>query len=237
MSEKTSEQLSALLDGELDAGELGEVVSQLKNDPQLLQSMGRYHLIGDAIRGELSSVSGLDVSSKVMHAIESSESTPRLAEVIPFAAAKVKSGVSTAQPAPYRKAWFKPAAGVAVAASVALATVVVIRDFEGTTSGQPGPAVAQVNPAPVAAVPQSNASQTVVQVKSSGDMRVSSGAQPYYVSIPENLQSVPLYQSQDEWLNHYVVNHSEYTGRGTMQGMVPYARVVTYEPRTVTTGK
>lgn len=61
------ERLSAFMDGELEDAEAALQVRRLKEDPALQAAWDRYHLIGDAMRGEVAFVSGLTtrVSAKL----------------------------------------------------------------------------------------------------------------------------------------------------------------------------
>ena len=53
MTDTMTERISALLDSELSSGEQGNTVDQLHRQEELKQTWDRYHLIGDAIRGEV----------------------------------------------------------------------------------------------------------------------------------------------------------------------------------------
>ena len=46
------EQISSLMDGELDADQAGRQFTRLKNDPQAQANWEIFHLIGDAMRGD-----------------------------------------------------------------------------------------------------------------------------------------------------------------------------------------
>ena len=50
MSDRLNEQLSALLDGELSAGEAELLLRRLDRDAELRGTLSRYTLIGDALR-------------------------------------------------------------------------------------------------------------------------------------------------------------------------------------------
>ncbi|MCY4210911.1 MAG: sigma-E factor negative regulatory protein [Gammaproteobacteria bacterium] len=49
MNEMTKEQLSALMDGEAD-GQQRELIDELLQDPELLETWSRYHLISDCLQ-------------------------------------------------------------------------------------------------------------------------------------------------------------------------------------------
>jgi len=68
------DQLSALMDGEFDTESAEHVITSVKSGGELRSCWARYHLIGDAMRGEVGrggvQVSH-DFSRRVMHALES----------------------------------------------------------------------------------------------------------------------------------------------------------------------
>jgi sigma-E factor negative regulatory protein RseA len=94
--------------------------------------------------------------------------------------------------------WLRPAGGLAVAATVAMVMVITLTDQQ-TESGTA--VVANVGQQPVQAMPVNNAT-------------------PRYASPGMALPAVNL--------NSYVTEHSEYAAQDTMQGMMPYARAVSY---------
>jgi len=121
-------QISALMDGELDAHEAADVLRALSRDPDQQNDWHLYHLIGDALRQE--PCLAMDVAARVTHLlafeptvlapVRASRNRPRWQRPLMAAAATV--------------------AGVAVVAWVALVPV--------AESGHP--AIASANP-PVAA--------------------------------------------------------------------------------------
>ena len=94
--------------------------------------------------------------------------------------------------------WFRPVGGLAVAATVAMVMVFTLTD-QPTDSGNA--VVADVGQQPVQAMPVNN-------------------AMPRYAGPELALPAVNL--------NSYVTEHSEYAAQDTMQGMMPYARAVSY---------
>ena len=108
------------------------------------------------------------------------------------------------KPRPERKplfdfgAWLRPVGGLAVAATVAMVMVVTLTDQQTTTNST---AVANVGQQPVQSLPVVNTA-------------------PVYAR-PGN--AVPAVN-----LNSYVTEHSEYAAHDTIQGLLPYARSVSY---------
>ncbi|MFP4209181.1 MAG: sigma-E factor negative regulatory protein [Wenzhouxiangella sp.] len=101
MTEVNREQLSCLMDGELERRSCDFLVRRLATDPALSDRWQRYHLIRACLQRELSSPAGL--AERVAAALD--EETPMPAE-------------TTA------RRWLKPLGGVAIAASVAVAALV-----------------------------------------------------------------------------------------------------------------
>ena len=62
-------QLSALIDGEFDLEEAEHIIAALKVDGDTKDAWKHYHLIGDAIRGDIDGKA--DFSAKIMQALES----------------------------------------------------------------------------------------------------------------------------------------------------------------------
>ena len=106
MSEQIREQVSAFLDGELPNSETELLLKRLTRDLELRESFGRYALIGEAIRGPGRGVLTRGFSGRVNLAIDGE----------PAAA----NGPHAPDRAPR---WWRPLAGVAVAAGVAVVAV------------------------------------------------------------------------------------------------------------------
>ena len=196
-SEQREEQLSALLDDALSDEQLQFFMDDLKRDPIAdTESAQRYRLIGDAMRDEIDQSSFIDVSAAVHRAVEQEpvhNEVPEKAKTPSFNLAALFS------------AWVKPLTGMAVAASVAMVTLVTfntVQDNGDATSAQ----VAQISPVQFA--PINRVSPEIsrnVQVASTLDIS----------------KTTPQQQKQ---LNQYLLQHSGYASQITMQGMMPYVR-------------
>lgn len=106
-SDETGEQLSALVDGALSARDSDQLLAALSADEDLRTRWRRYHLIGDALRGE---PVGRNVADRVRAAVA--------AEPTALAPRRVHA---RAMPR-----WLVPAAGLAAAASVGALTVLLV---------------------------------------------------------------------------------------------------------------
>lgn len=106
MSEKQSESLSALMDGELDELAVRRLFNDMDGNPNLKGQWSRYHLARDTLKGDVSEFAHLDISSAVSQAISEEPATEMASD---------------------KKPWFKAVAGLSVAASVAFAVVIGAR--------------------------------------------------------------------------------------------------------------
>src|SRR3974390_2442840 len=109
MSEQIREQVSAFLDGELPNSETELLLKRLTRDPELRESFGRFALIGEAVRGANSGALSRSFASRVNHAIDG------------------EPAVQTPLPSARAKRWWRPLAGVAVAAGVATVAIVALQ--------------------------------------------------------------------------------------------------------------
>ncbi|MEP6548628.1 MAG: sigma-E factor negative regulatory protein, partial [Gammaproteobacteria bacterium] len=109
MSEQIREQVSAFLDGELPNSEAELLLKRLTRDGELRESFGRYALIGEALRGA-SPLMEKGFAGRVNFAIDG--------EPIPA------NGQLSLARAPR---WWRPFAGAAVAAGVAVVAVVALQ--------------------------------------------------------------------------------------------------------------
>lgn len=62
------ENVSALIDGEIDGHEAHQAMLRLKDTEQARESWSTYHIIGEVMRGEV--LPALDISHRVMAALE-----------------------------------------------------------------------------------------------------------------------------------------------------------------------
>ena len=71
------ERLSALMDDELDEHATDGELDRMKSDPQREEAWATYHMIGDALRGQIGPVQGIDERVRVMLADEPTVLAPR----------------------------------------------------------------------------------------------------------------------------------------------------------------
>ena len=172
MSEQIREQVSAFLDGELPGSETELLLKRLTRDAELRESFGRYALIGESIRGGQVRLSQ-SFAARVNRAIDG------------------EPVVAVSQPSRSTSRWWRPLAGAAVAASVAVVAVIGIQQ----RATVPGPEAAPLT------------AQTVVVTRADGVARVTEPAS-YTVppAVPEAPTALPAAR-----LTNYVFAHSRYS--------------------------
>ena len=186
MKDEIREQLSALVDDELTELERPLLLGRLQRDTGLRACMGRYQLIGDVIRGGVTQASGLGIANRVQRALNQDRDVT------------LQSMADRRLTPPPREFW-KPLAGFAVAASVALVALFSIQSLQ---QGRVAPVVA------------SHVTTTPAQLAVSRD-----------ASQWDRIDRSQVEQR----LNGYLVNHNEFAARNGMQGVSPYIRIVGFE--------
>ncbi|HCO43326.1 MAG TPA: hypothetical protein DIT63_04295 [Gammaproteobacteria bacterium] len=141
MTEPQHQALSALLDGELDAEQADALLEVVARDETLAAAWHRMHRMRDLLRGDVEP--GLDIREGVRGAL-ADEPTYFLPAVAP---------------APRLTRWSRYAVGGALAASVALVTVVGLRQWQAADSG---PELASADARSTAAVAYSETPERAV---------------------------------------------------------------------------
>jgi sigma-E factor negative regulatory protein RseA len=181
MKEKLHEQISALVDDELAETEQVLLIKQLEGDVTLRHRLLRYQLISDALQNHLPRKIDPDFNIGVQVALqddpEVQAGSARLARL------------------------FKPVAGLAIAASVAVVAVLSLQSVRqeipaATSPLATAPVLDESEPAAV----------TPLLAGTSGESPGGAGE-----------------------LDVYLVNHNEYAVNRGMQGMLPYVRLVGHE--------
>lgn len=212
MTDKLNEQISALLDDELPSHEAASVLTRISQDRDLRQKWERYQMIGDVMRGETIHLMAHDISDGVRRMIAQE---PAIISIPKKAGATV----------PWRSSWIKPAAGAALAASVATLAVITAPGFLGLNEpAQPELTATDISTTNVnlAGINVANLTQvTPVQGP------VSVAQQTISNTRWKNLKEPSL----ETRLNGYLVEHSEYVTPGASMGVMPYATFVGYDSK------
>ncbi len=154
MTDNINEQISALLDNELDPTEARNALDHLQGDDSLRQQWDRYHLIGDAMRGEAVRLSTESIADRVRARLESEAITGTSDQPIPIS-----------RNPRYRARWLKTAGGGLLAASVAAITVIAFPPMTETVSDV-SPQLVVENSLPQIQAPETQAAPYLVQSSS-----------------------------------------------------------------------
>ena len=195
MSEQIREQVSAFLDGELPTTETELLLKRLTRDGELRESFGRYAMIGEAMRGSGSQILTKSFSSRVNLAIDGEPAAAPIA---------VSAGRD--------RRWWRPLAGVTVAAGVAAVAIVALQQRAiSPGSAAPGPNTATNLPAPAQA--------SAVVAKNQSPVQGGGG--------PREALSYTVPQSSDQTmaiaparLTNYVFAHSKYSSGLGQRGLL-----------------
>jgi sigma-E factor negative regulatory protein RseA len=142
MTDAVNEQLSTCLDGELSAAELDLLLKRLERDAELRDALGRYTVIGEALRNARPVVASRSFADKVMTAVEQEP------------AQKAAVSRRSVRISPVLSRSLRPVAGIGIAATVA---ALAIFSVQRAGVQAPGPIAAnEPAVAPTAIVAQSS---------------------------------------------------------------------------------
>ncbi len=198
------EKLAPLLDGTDEAS--ASAIDAVTDDVNLQYRLRRYRLIGEALRRELPPAIDTGFHAKVMAQVRQEQ---RAARPVPERRLQ-------AEPAGEGLGRWRPLAGLAVAASVAVLTVALWQPLSQPTadSGATLAASEQVKIDSLAGrPPQGGAVPASTQIQSLG------------LRWKVDKEAPDLQQK----LNAYLVNHTEYSN--SVQGLIPQARVAGFDAR------
>ncbi|MES0327968.1 MAG: sigma-E factor negative regulatory protein [Gammaproteobacteria bacterium] len=200
---QAAEKISAYIDDALSAEEVESLIGTNESVEQAddhFSVAARYHMVGDALRGELSDASMVDVSAQIHQAlrnesfdvVESTRKTKPVGNSFNLLALLDNFFGSMA----------RPLAGMAVAASVAVLMVVTVVQMESPEGVQ------QLATSP-AALPV-----------------VTSDTQ---IANKQSVEDVANQKQQMAEFDTYLTEHAEFAAQDTLQGRIPYVRAVSYE--------
>jgi sigma-E factor negative regulatory protein RseA len=175
MSEQIREQVSAFLDGELPNTETELLLKRLTRDGELRESFGRYALIGEALRGAGSHILTRGFASRVNLAIDGEPVQ------VPGHAHQARAS-----------RWWRPLAGVTVAAGVATVAIVALQQRA-------------ISPGLRSQVPQSIVAAQNASVQGGGGAR-----EALSYTVPTISTDAPAAMSPAR-LTNYVFAHSKYS--------------------------
>jgi len=191
MSEQILEQVSAFLDGELPNAETELLLKRLTRDAELRESFGRYAMIGEALRGQGSHILAGGFASRVNLAIDGEPSQ--------VAAHAQQSRVSR---------WWRPLAGVTVAAGVAAVAIVALQQ-RAISPGLPGASAVTAQSNAVTA--QGNRVAPNMVAAQNASLQGGGGPrEPLSYTVPASPADAPLAVGSAR-LTNYVFAHSKYS--------------------------
>lgn len=199
MNQHTHEQLSALMDGELERDQLRFLLKRATTEPELPVRWARYHLARQAMRRQEIVVLAPGFTDAVMARLEHEPS--------------VRARTTAA--------WLRWGTGGAIAASVAVAALMLTRPVIDAGPA-PGPAVAARNASPqVASVNVAPAAATVPAVTSfrppllAPNGPVETAPASFGTDVIEPISNDPRLQS-------YLIRHYQTPGAAGQSNLVPY---------------
>jgi negative regulator of sigma E activity len=205
MNEERDSQLSAMFDGELSAAECELLARRLAKDDALRGQWSRYSLIGAAIRADAGVRLDFRVAERVAAQLVVDDTVAESAEAAAPVAAV--SGGAAAR-AGRANRWYKPVAGVGIAASVAAASIFWIRAEQPT-----GAELAAATPPAVSVGETAAAAPLDTTVAATGappsPVEFTNGEPASYVVPPVNTAATSIAPAT---LANYVVAHSEFSG-------------------------
>jgi sigma-E factor negative regulatory protein RseA len=208
MSEPLNEQLSAFIDGELPGEEGVLFVRRVPRDAELRSAASRYSLIGQAIRAEQSSIRRGFTARVIAAVARETTATGVTAGVTAGARNVPRSSVL---------AWWKPVAGIAVAASVAIVAILIVQNQQGARDLPQVAGATQSTTAAAAA--RTPAATSVSQI----DTRTGTSEPTSYTVPPKgDGPQAPLAAAR---LASYVFAHSEYSSLPGRRNVVSDAAV------------
>ncbi|MBF8268963.1 MAG: anti sigma-E protein, RseA [Gammaproteobacteria bacterium] len=188
MNDELKQKLSSLMDGEID-NHADPAISKLMTSESLRKTWWRYHLIADALNGILPEYLDRDLADKIAREI-AKEPTPLSSHR--FVASRL----------------LRPAAGFAIAASVAAIAIFGIQQNSVRTPESPPVQIADTKP------PQFNANF------SRYTFPVSTNAVSSTIENAGDVEPNPR-------MNSYLVNYNELrTSQTGVQGIIPYVRII-----------
>jgi sigma-E factor negative regulatory protein RseA len=187
MKNNIHEQLSALVDDELSDAEHALLIRQLSADSALRHTLSRYQMVSDSIHSNLPQQVDCHFHERVRAALQD------------------EAAIHSAHRVSAR--WYRPVAGFALAASVAVVAVVSLQNTREIS-----------NPAETQALATIPSPDNYIRAEN--------------VSAP-----VALPASERGLEDVYLVNHNEFAANSGMQGMLPYLRIVGQETQPAGNGE
>ena len=229
---KRNEKISAFLDNGMHSDELMSFsLSAEADDAKVAQ---RYQMVGDTLRGELSDSSFIDVSQAVREALANENIATEMGAVN-----TAVNNKASADEADNKKAstgffdWsslFRPAAGMATAALVAVVMVFSLSeqgndDFAPSSVAVQGmtPSMNNASMNNAAVVQPASTQQNQAQFRTVANVPSTQSGQINTLLTPAHVNNKATKMSP------YINQHLEFARQETLQGRMPYVRAVSFE--------
>ena len=204
MSEQIREQVSAFLDGELPNTETELLLKRLTRDAELREHFGRYALIGEALRGAGPHILARGFASRLNVAIDGEPAVAAVAAVA----------------GPRGSRWWRPLAGITVAAGVATVAIVALQQ----RAIAPGPANSPPLAAQNSAAPQRSVGvQNAALTQGGGAVR-----EALSYTVPGASSGTP---GMSPRLTNYMFAHSKYSSVLGQRGVLADLLIEDDEPQ------
>lgn len=207
-----NEKLSELMDDFQATDDKQEVLKELLADINQRNTLHRYQLIGDTLRNEVPDRIRVGFAAEVMAQIAQEPS-------LHAASSNVQQKASN-HPINIWNWLFKPVAGLAVAAAVAVVTISSFQTSQRDKEQQDQLAKADANRAKVEMLAQ-------IPVLPNNAQRVSTNSPVRKLVNGMNWKIKRNLPEMQNKLNLYLINHNEYSN--SMSGLIPQARVVGFD--------
>ncbi len=205
-----SEKLSAVLDEYRQTEEQQSLLDDVMHDVNLQYTLRRYQLIGDVMRNDVAERIQPDFAERVR---------AEIAQLPALNSTPAQSEAKQSSPSWLWSFMFKPIAGLAVAATVA---VVVVSNIQLQTSDQPGDdQLATVTPS------EAKVEQLASMPVLNNARRVATGPTGEYQEPGMKWKVRRDETAMQSKLNTYLINHNEHSN--SMQGIIPQVRVVGFD--------
>lgn len=194
MNQQQQESLSALVDGETTEFETRRVLNEM--DGESREQWARYQLISEAMSNQLNT-STLNINIADAVAAEIAEEPALNVAEEPAASSKAKVS------------WFKPAAGFAIAASVAFVAVLGIQQPEVINNGF---------------IANGNVSASQLQI--SGGLGLNQASAVASLPLASEIDDIDAQKKREQArLNYYLQQHAEHASFNNGRGLLPMARM------------
>lgn len=205
-----SEKLSAVLDDYDRSDEQQSLLNDVMHDVNQQYTLRRYQLIGDVMRNDVPERIQLDFADRVR---------AEIAQLPAHSAATHDAESKDSTPSWLWSFMFKPIAGLAVAATVA---VVVVSNIQLQTTDQAGDdQLATITPS------EAKVEQLASMPVLNNARRVATGQPAAYQEPGMKWKVRRDATAMQNKLNTYLINHNEYSN--PMQGIIPQVRVVGFD--------